>query len=181
MGKFGKLSLIFVALVALLCGCTQSNIVSPGDKKVEGDGQPDTEVRKDIDIDWSEVREDLRDKFLDPYGVFADYVLDLNVKYDEGSGLVTVLLPVTHKTTGDIAVKYGEEVLKVVGNSVATQNFYYKGPDGDDASRIYYGSYFDDHNVCVQVFYYDKEGQTDTYLVNDTMKAGEQRALVAQN
>lgn len=180
MGKFGKLSLIIVALAAMLCGCTQSNIVSPGEQKVEN-GQPDTQVRKDIDIDWSEIREDLRDKFLDPYGPFADYVLDLNVKYDNSTGLVTVLLPVTHKTTGNIAVKYAEAALKVVGNSAATQNFYYKAPADDDGDRIYYGSYFDDHNVCVQVFFYDKEGQTDTYLVNDTIKAGEQRAVAAQN
>lgn len=181
MKKFGKLAVIFAALIAMLCGCTQSNIVSPGDKKVEGKGQPDTEINKNIEIDWSEVRQDLRDKFLDPYGEYADYVLDLDVQYNQSTGLVTLLLPVTHKTTGDIAVQYAEDALKVVGNSVATQNFYYKGPNDDNSGRIYYGSYFDDHAVLVQVFYYDKEGQTDTYLVNDTMKAGEQRALVAQN
>ena len=181
MRKFGKLSLILVALVAMLCGCTQSNIVSPSSGLVEGDGQPDLEVRKDIDIDWTEVREDLRDKFLEPYGEFADYVMDMDVRYDAGSGLLTVLLPVTHKTTGEVAVVFGEAVLKTVGASIATQNFYYEAPDEDETDRIYYGSYFDEHDVCVQVFYYDQEGKTDTYLVNDTMKAGEQRALTAQN
>ena len=124
MRKFGKLSLILVALVAMLCGCTQSNIVSPSSGLVEGDGQPDLEVRKDIDIDWTEVREDLRDKFLEPYGEFADYVMDMDVRYDAGSGLLTVLLPVTHKTTGEVAVVFGEAVLKTVGASIATQNFY---------------------------------------------------------
>ena len=181
MRKFGKLSLILVALVAMLCGGTQSNIVSPSSGLVEGDGQPDLEVRKDIDIDWTEVREDLRDKFLEPYGEFADYVMDMDVRYDAGSGLLTVLLPVTHKTTGEVAVVFGEAVLKTVGASIATQNFYYEAPDEDETDRIYYGSYFDEHDVCVQVFYYDQEGKTDTYLVNDTMKAGEQRALTAQN
>ena len=54
-------------------------------------------------------------------------------------------------------------------------------PEEEDTDGTYYGSYFDDHDVLVQVFFYDKEGETDTYLVNDTVKAGEQRALVAQN
>ena len=181
MRKLKKLSLILAASAALLCGCTQSNIVSPSNGVVQGDGQPDLEVDKNINIDWQEVREDLRDQFLDPYGGFADYVLDLDAKYDAGGSRLVVLLPVTHKTTGDIAVIYGQEVLKAVGTYVAEQNFYYEAPDEDETDRIYYGSYFDEHDVCVQVFYYDQEGKTDTYLVNDTMKAGEQRALTAQN
>lgn len=181
MRKFGKLSLILVALVAMLCGCTQSNIVSPTAGTVEGDGQPDVEVDKDIAIDWTEVREDLRDKFLDPYGEFADYVLDMDVRYDAENRSLTLLMPVTHKTTDEVAVVFGETVLKEVGVSISTQNFYYTAPDEDETDKTYYGSYFDDHDVLVQVFFYDEEGQTDKYLVNDTVKAGEHRALTAQN
>ncbi|MFR2690274.1 MAG: hypothetical protein ACLTBV_01185 [Enterocloster bolteae] len=44
--------------------------------------------------------------------MFADYVMDLDAKYDAGSNRVVVLLPVSHKTTGEIAVVYGQEVLK---------------------------------------------------------------------
>ena len=117
MKKIGKLSLILAALVALLSGCTQSNIVSPTGGTVTGDGVPDVEVNKDIAIDWTEIREELRDNYLDPYGEFADYVLDMDVRYDAGSGLLTVLLPVTHKTTGEVAVVFGEAVLKTVGAS----------------------------------------------------------------
>mgnify|MGYP007130134612 FL=1 len=73
MKKIGKLSLILAALVALLSGCTQSNIVSPTGGTVTGDGVPDVEVNKDIAIDWTEIREELRDNYLDPYGEFADY------------------------------------------------------------------------------------------------------------
>lgn len=181
MKKFGKLSLIIAAMVAVLCGCTQSNIVLPSNGPVEGDGQPDLEVDKEIAIDWEEVREDLRDKFIDPYGEFADYVLDMDARYDPENGLLTVLIPVTHKTTGEVGVTYAQEVLKEVGTSISTQNFYYEAPDGEDADGTYYGSYFDEHDVCVQVFFYDEEGNTDTYLVNDTVKAGEHRALTAQN
>lgn len=180
MKNLKKLSLILLASAALLCGCTQSNIVSPTNGVVKGDGQPDLEVNKDIDIDWLEVREDLRDRFLDPYGEFADYVMDLDSRYDADSKTVTVLLPVTHKTTGDIATIYGQEALKVVGASIAEQNFYYEAPDPEDVDGTYYGSYFDDHDVRVQVFPYDKEGDESAYLVNDTIKAGEQRALTAQ-
>ena len=180
MRKLKKLSLILLASAALLCGCPQSNIVSPSNGVVQGDGQPDLEVDKNINIDWQEVREDLRDQFLDPYGEFADYVLDLDAKYDAGSSRLVVLLPVTHKTTGDIAVIYGQEVLKAVGTYVAEQNFYYEATDSEDTDSTYYGSYFDEHDVLVQVFPYDKEGDESAYLVNDVMKAGEQRELTAQ-
>ena len=118
MRNLKKLSLILLASAALLCGCTQSNIVSPSNGVVQGDGQPDLEVDKNINIDWQEVREDLRDQFLDPYGEFADYVLDLDAKYDAGSSRVVVLLPVTHKTTGDIAVIYAQDVLKAAGYKI---------------------------------------------------------------
>ena len=180
MRKLKKLSLILLASAALLCGCTQSNIVSPSNGVVQGDGQPDLEVDKNINIDWQEEREDLRDQFLEPYGVFADYVMDLDAKYDAGSNRVVVLLPVSHKTTGDIAVVYGQEVLKAVGTYIAEQNFYYEAPDPEDTDSTYYGSYFDEHDVLVQVFPYDKEGDESAYLVNDVMKAGEQRELTAQ-
>ena len=180
MRNLKKLSLILLASVALLCGCTQSNIVSPSSGMVQGDGQPDLEVDKNIDIDWQEVREDLRDQFLEPYGEFADYVMDLDAKYDKDSDKVIVLLPVSHKTTGEIAELYGQEVLKAVGTYEAEQNFYYEAPDPEETDRLYYGTYFDDHDVLVQVFPYDKEGDESAYLVNDTIKAGEQRALIAQ-
>ena len=180
MKNFRKLSLLMLVLAALLSGCTKSNIVSPDKGTVEGDGKPDLDVNKDIAIDWTEVREDLRDQYLDPYGPFADYVLDLDARYDAASGSLTVLLPVGHKTTSDIAIAYGEDVLKAVGTYVATQNFYYEAPDEQDTDRIYYGSYFDEHDVKLQIFFYDKEGDESTYLVNDVIKAGEQRAPVAQ-
>ena len=180
MINWKRISLILAASMMLLSGCTKSNIVSPEAGTVAGGGQPDFTVDKDIAIDWEEVRSDLRDAFLEPYGPFADYVMDLNATYDEEKKLVTVLLPVSHKTTPDIAAAYGQEVLKVVGSAVATQNFYYEAPDEEDTDSTYYGSFFDENDVCVQVFFYDEEGETDKYLVNDTVKAGEQRALVPQ-
>lgn len=180
MRYFRKLSFILLMLATILSGCTKSHIVSPEESMVKGDGQPNFEVNKNIDIDWIEVREDLRDEFVDPYGEFGDYVLDMKVIYDNKTQLLTVLLPVTHEATGDIAVLYGEAVLKAVGTSIATQNFYYEAADEEDTENLNYGSYFDEHDVCVQVFPYDKEGDTSAYFVNDIVKAGEHRALTAQ-
>ena len=180
MFNWKKMSLVLLAAVSLLSGCTKSNIVSPEGGTRADDGQPDTEIDKNIKIDWLEVREELQDQYLEPYGAFADYVMDLDAKYDAGSNRVVVLLPVTHKTTGDIAVVYGQEVLKAVGTYIAEQNFYYEAPDPEDTDSTYYGSYFDEHDVLVQVFPYDKEGDESAYLVNDVMKAGEQRELTAQ-
>jgi len=176
MFNWKKVSLILLASAALLSGCTQSNIVSPADGKIQGDGQPDTEIDKDIKIDWEEVRSDLEEQYLEPYGAFADYVMDLNVVYDDETGLLTVLLPVTRKTTSDVAVVYAQDVLGSIGESVATQNFYYTAPEeNENGFTTSYGSFFDDHDV--KVFPYDKEGDESSYLVNDTIKAGDVRAV----
>ena len=178
MRRLKKLSLILLASAALLCGCTQSNIVSPSNGVVQGDGQPDLEVDKNINIDWQEVREDLRDQFLEPYGVFADYVMDLDARYNEETGVLTVLLPVTHRTTPEAAVAYAQDVLATIGTCVHTQNFYYTEPEtNEEGYTTDYGSFFDEHDVLVQVFPYDKEGEVSEYIINDTLKAGDVRAL----
>ena len=180
MINWKKLAEALAASSVLLSGCTQSNIVSPTSGTVEGDGVPDVEVDENIPINCLVVREDLRATFLDTYGTYADFVLDLDARYDEETDLLTVLIPVTHKTTGADAIPYAQDVLKVIGSSVATQNFYYEAPDSEGGQDdTYYGSFFDNHDVCVQVFYYDDEGDESAYLMNDTMKAGEQRALTA--
>ena len=145
---------------------------------IEGDGKPDTEINKDIAINWEEVRSDLEEQYLEPYGPFADYVMDLNVVYDDASGMLTVLLPVTKKTTSDVAVVYAQDVLGTIGEAVSTQNFYFTAPEeNEDGYTTDYGSFFDEHDVKVQVFPYDKEGDESAYLVNDTIKAGDVRAV----
>ena len=158
MFNWKKVSLILLASAALLSGYT--------------------EINKDIAINWEEVRSDLEEQYLEPYGPFADYVMDLNVVYDDASGMLTVLLPVTKKTTSDVAVVYAQDVLGTIGEAVSTQNFYFTAPEeNEDGYTTDYGSFFDEHDVKVQVFPYDKEGDESAYLVNDTIKAGDVRAV----
>lgn len=178
MKNFRKFSALFLLCVALLCGCTQSNIVSPTNGTVEGAAAvPDLETRSDIVIDWTQLRQDLRDTYLEPYGTYGDYVMDLDVTFDADSNTMNLMLPVTNKTTPEIAVAYAQDVLKTCGSLLAEQDFSYKPADEGGTN---YGSYFDKHNVKVMVFPYASEKDVSAYLVNDTMKAGEQRALKAQ-
>lgn len=179
MINWKKTAALLAASVMLLSGCTQSNIVSPEGGTVSGDGQPNFEVNKDTAIVWDEVQADLEDEFIDPFGAYGDVVVDLAVSYDEQEHLLTLQLPVTHAATPEIAVSYGQAVLKAVGVCTATQNFYYEAPDTEDADSTYYGSFFDENDVRVEVFTLKSDTETDTYLVDDTMKAGEQRALTA--
>lgn len=180
MLNWKKLALIFAVSAAMLCGCTQSNIVTPtGDVTIPGDGQPDFVIDKDIPIDWAEVREDLREEFFDPYGFFGDYVLDLDVRYNGDTHTLAVVLPVTGDPTPEIASLYGQAVLKVVGDCIATQNFYYTTPDEED--EFDYGSFFDEHDALVQVFIYNEEGNEDAYIINDLIEAGDKRAPEPQN
>ena len=176
MKQFKKLSALFLLCAAILCGCTQSNIVSPTGGVVEGPAVPDVETKDDVEIDWDEVNQAMRDEFMEPYGPFGDYVMEMAVTYDASSKTVTVLLPVTAKTTGEIAVEYGEAVLKVLGYELATQDFSYAPSDEE---KLYYGGFFDENNVKIQIFPFNSQDDESTYLVNDTIKAGEQRALTA--
>ncbi|HJB07748.1 MAG TPA: hypothetical protein H9716_07780 [Candidatus Enterocloster faecavium] len=176
MNKLLKLSLTFGACAAILCGCTQSNIVTPSGGLVEGNVTPDMETKENIQINWEEVREVLRDEFIQPYGTYGDYVMDLSIGWDDDADALILRLPVTGNPSGDIAVSYAQDVLKACGDEIAVQDFSYTGSEEEGT---YYGSYFDTHDVTVQVFPYNSEDDESTYIVNDTMKAGEQRALTA--
>ena len=55
MRHFRKLSALFLLCAAILCGCTQSNIVTP-DGVQEGPAVPDLETHANVEIDWNEVR-----------------------------------------------------------------------------------------------------------------------------
>ena len=88
------------------------------------------------------MREELRDQYLEPYGAFADYVMDLDARYNEETGVLTVLLPVTHQTTPEAAVAYAQDVLATIGTCVHTQNFYYTEPEtNEEGYTTDYGSF----------------------------------------
>lgn len=169
-----KIAAAVLVGAAFLGGCTQSNIVTP---EGQAPAAPIMETRSDIEIDWSQVQQVLRDEFIDPYGEYADYVLEIEVSADPDTGDVTILLPVTGEPTQDIAIAYGEDVLKACGDELATQDFSY-APSEEEGT--YYGGYFDSHSVTVQMFPYMSQDDESTYLINDTLEAGEQRALQAQ-
>ncbi len=176
MNKLIKFTLTFSACAAILCGCTQSNIVSPSGGLVESNAAPDFSPKGEVQIDWAEVTEMLHDEFIEPYGAYGDYVMDLSVYWDDEADCLMILLPVINNPSGEIAVSYAQDVLKFCGDEIAVQDFSYTGPEEEGT---YYGSYFDTHDVTVQVFPFDSQDDESTYIVNDTMKAGEQRELTA--
>lgn len=169
------LSAAFICAV-FVSGCTQSNIVTP-DAQGGAPAAPILETRSDIEIDWDQVQQDLRDEFIDPEGEFADYVLEIQVLCDEDTGAVTISLPVTGDPSDEIALSYATAVLKACGNELAIQDFSYEPAEEEGT---YYGGYFDTHDATVRVFPYFSQDDESTYLINDTVKAGEQRALEVQ-
>ena len=117
MNKRIKGTLIFCSCAALLCGCTQSNIVTPSGGFVEGNVAPDFSPKGEIQIDWGELTENLRDEFIQPYGTYGDYVMDLAVYWDDDENALMVLLPVLANTPSDVAVSYAQDVLKALWTS----------------------------------------------------------------
>lgn len=178
MNKLIKLALIFSSCGSILCGCTQSNIVTPSGGFVEGDAAPDFSSKENIQINWQELTDVLKEEFIQPYGTYADYVMDLAVYWDSDENALLVRLPVLPETPADIAVAYAQDVLSACGNEISVQDFSYTPASGPEED-LYYGSYFDSHDAIVRVYPFNSEDDENTYLVNDTIKAGEQRPVAA--
>ena len=56
---------------------------------MEGNVAPDFSPKENIQIDWAELTENLREEFIQPYGTYGDYVMDLSVYWDEDCLLYT--------------------------------------------------------------------------------------------
>ncbi len=158
--KIKKLA-VAVGCAALLCGCTQSNIVQP-----ESYG-PDMELHFDIEIDPGQIQEDVNDIFLDdrdyPMGVKIDVNYDLDEEY------VNVTVVVKDDTTPEEAAEYTMEVLKGVNDQFVVQDFTY-GESGEDT----YGGLYQDNVANVKIYkesayesggepIYDHQIPKDTY------------------
>ncbi|MGL5434342.1 MAG: hypothetical protein ACRDBO_02935 [Lachnospiraceae bacterium] len=152
---------VVVGCAALLCGCTQSNIVQP-----ETYG-PDFEMYFDIVVDPEQIQEDVNDIFLDP----KDYPMGvkIDVSYDLDAEHVDVTVVVKDDTTPEAAAEYTMEVLKGVNDQFAVQDFTY-GESGEDT----YGGLYQDNVANVKIYreseyeaggepIYDHQIPKDTY------------------
>jgi len=129
-----------VGCMALLCGCTKSNIVSP-DSPVE----PDTEIRWDIVLEEEQLQIDVEDLYLDErdYPMASAIVIDLNLDEE----YVGVDVVVKDGTSPEEAAEYAMTVIKGINDEAAVQDFTY-GASGEDT----YGGLYQDNEIRVKIY-----------------------------
>lgn len=155
-----KIAMTLLASVLLLCGCTQSHIVEP-----EGNSQPDTEIRKGIEISWGQVWDDLDSQFVNSEQYPFSVSVNCNVHDDKNQ--IDLVLLVQPGTTKEQAAPYATDVVKAFNDSVATQDFNYKMSSGNS-----YGSFINLYDVTILVAPYDSKENSSTWIIQDTIKAG---------
>ena len=156
--------LCMLGCAAFLCGCTQSNIVTPG----EGSSDPDMTIRTNVTVDWDQVRDDLNDDYVNtdeyPYGV------EIDVNADEGDAYVMVT--VADDTTQEEALEYATTLIGACNDAVASQDMEYAMSD-----EGYYGGYAETHNIWIQVMPESTKDDESTWLVDDVIIAGDQEPV----
>lgn len=147
--------------VALLTGCTQSNIVRPGEgtqqtTSAQQDGSGATETTayvptpnfgkfNNVEIDEVQLNEDIYNLYVDDdmYPVASQLLADLNLD----DGYVEVIVVVQDGTSKEDAAEYAMIGIKGVNDEVAVQDFNY-GSSGDDT----YGGLYQDHKIKVEIY-----------------------------
>lgn len=161
-----KTLVLAAGCMALLCGCTKSNIVQP-----EGTEGPDFNMYNNIVIDEDQLHEDVDDIYLDPVdypmGVAIDFKLNLDEEY------VDVIVVVKDGTSPEDTAYFADVAIKGINDQVAVQDFSYGESDTDT-----FGGLYQDNVINLKVYTeseYEAEGEPlyetqipmDTYMTFD--------------
>lgn len=163
-----KRLMLLLSCVLLLSGCTKSNIVTP-----EGTIAPDFNVKEGIQIDWNQVRGDLSELFTAANNYPMNEMIEFNV--DDTEKTVYLMLTVKDDTTKEQAAAFATDLVKAFNDSVSVQDFSYEGSTADS-----YGGFFQKYSVCIQVMPASTKEEESTWLVDDIIPAGEQKAIEAK-
>lgn len=161
-----KTLVLAAGCMALLCGCTKSNIVQP-----EGTEGPDFNMYNNIVIDEDQLHEDVDDIYLDPVdypmGAAIDFKLNLDEEY------VDVIVVVKDGTSPEDTAYFADVAIKGINDQVAVQDFSYGESDTDT-----FGGLYQDNVINLKVYTeseYEAEGEPlyetqipmDTYMTFD--------------
>ena len=168
MKKAKKMLAVMGCAAMLLSGCTQSNIVTPSGEAAA----PDFSIKEDVEIVWEQVHEDLGEIFMESEDYPNLEQIGFNVNDEEK--MVNLEILVSSETSKEEAVSYATAIVKAVNDEVQIQNAYYEA-----SSEESYGSFFKEYGFHVVVAPIRTAEDETTYLVNDTVAAGEEREIQA--
>lgn len=154
---------IMLACMCLLCGCTESTIIH-----TNRGGDSEVPLLSEDGLAWAQIWEDLSDIYVDE----DEYPFAESINgglFDEENMFKFFLLlkePISREEAG----KYATAVMKGLGELMAEQNPQYTPP-----SETSYGSYLDAYDIYVMVAVDDVKEDVDSWILEDTVKAGHYR------
>lgn len=165
-----KKFLVLLACTALLCGCakTDSNIVNPESETKVGD--PDFDVRDDINIDWQQVSTDAEEIFNNktdyPYSEDFHFMLQPNSKEVMLVWVVSDDLPTSQLES------YAENLIKGFNDVVAVQDFSIEKSSADS-----FGGLWKDCGLSYGIAPLSTQDDEDTWFLRGNFAAGESFTL----
>lgn len=158
--------ILLLASICLLCsGCTKSNIV-------HGRGQNE-DLPQPIDgIVWEQVWEDFDAIYADTYTYPFAETVNAGVYPEENMMKFFLLLNTT--ISKEEAAKYATEVIKGFNDLISIQNNAYA-----KSSEESYGGYVSQYDIYVMVGDDSTKAEKDTWILEDTIPAGEYRPVSA--
>lgn len=165
MKKRIKAAVLMLICISLLCGCTESTIIFGNQSgevpEVSSDG-----------IAWAQLWSDLQDEFTDTN--IYPFAGTVNGGFFEEDDMFKFYLLVNQEISKEEAAAYATEFLKGVGLLMANQNPQYTPP-----SDTSYGSYLDKYDIYVMVSQDDIKEDKDSWILEDTIKAGQYKEVGA--
>lgn len=158
--------LVLLACAAVLGGCTpKSNIVQPDSTEGTIAGEPDFDVKDDVEIDWEQASVDAEDMFGDtdeyPYSVDFHFYLQPTQKEIMLVWVVKDDLP-----TDEIA-EYSEALVKGFNDMVAMQDFSIARSSEDS-----YGGLWKTYGLSYGLAPESTQDDEDTWFISGTYPAG---------
>lgn len=161
-----KMLAVLGCATLLLSGCTQSNIVAPSGEAAA----PDFTIKEDVKIIWEQVYEDLGEIFMESEDYPGLVQIGFNVNDEEK--LVSIEILVSESTDKEEAVEYATALVKAINDQVRIQNSYYQGSTEES-----YGGFFKEYGFKIVAAPVTAPDDEAAYLINDTVAAGEERAI----
>lgn len=162
--KWIKKLAVILAGACLLCGCTKSNIISGGQDY--GDlPQPSADG-----IVWEQLWEDFQDQYTDMD--LYPFVETVNAGVYPEENQIKFFLLLNTELSAEEAADFATEVIKGFNDLIAEQNTAY-APSSEDS----YGGYVSKYGVYVMVSEDELKGDKSSWILEDTIPAGEYRAV----
>ncbi len=158
---------MLLAGLCLLCGCTKSNIVPNGNGS-----QFDDLPQPQGGVVWEQLWEDFDDTYADQ--AVYPFIETVNAQVSSDENMLKFFLLLNTAISQEEAGAYATEVIKGFNDLVAEQNTSYAHSSEDS-----YGGFVEKYDVYVMVGMDDTKDDKSTWILEDSIPAGEYRPVSA--